>query len=647
MHAVWSAGDLGNAADGVTSFAGIVTFGGPPPARRQEELLAALVARHRPAARAHVRRTPRAVFAQTGTDDATRNGVLFAAASRLDNRAEIAAACGLEAGLGEAEVIRSAFEARGGAGLAQLLGVFALAHWNESARALTLARDCMGFRPLFYHTGDGFVAFASHLSDLLALPDVPRELDERMLANFLALNHREKETTFYRGVVRVPSRSVVQITPGGVERHTYWSPPVGAPPPYARDEDYIERARELFDRAVTRTLRDTPRVAIELSGGFDSSAVAATAARLGLADIHCYTGVPPQGCRPARDGWYLDERSKVEALARMHPSLNVTFVTPRGAHPRQSDPARFFPDLPLAMRNLCNLGWFGQIDDRIAQDEHAVVLTGTMGNMTTSWDGRYSLSALLKQGRLMRMLTEARAIARVKAQSLPRVLAGEGVKPLMPPSVQRAVIRLRGTAPEDVSGHSLLNPDAIEDLDLRRQWRADGFDPTYSARGTSAQVRAHQIFDQLQLSRDVVGMRYQTAGFDTRDPYADRELVEFCLSIPETLYRRNGVARWFGRRLFADRLPRDIVDETRRGEQASNWFELLDARKPVIEDAVERLEASHLASRLIDLPRLKRLIGEWPKDMHEAEDRMKEYRLGLDRAVHVGQFIRWVEGGNA
>jgi asparagine synthase (glutamine-hydrolysing) len=71
------------------------------------------------------------------------------------------------------------------------------------------------------------------------------------------------------------------------------------------------------------------------------------------------------------------------------------------------------------------------------------------------------------------------------------------------------------------------------------------------------------------------------------------------------------------------------------------------ARKPIIVEAAERLEASPLASRLIDLPRLKRLIAEWPSDAVAAEARVKEYRYGLDRAVHVGQFIRWVEGGNA
>jgi asparagine synthase (glutamine-hydrolysing) len=142
-------------------------------------------------------------------------------------------------------------------------------------------------------------------------------------------------------------------------------------------------------------------------------------------------------------------------------------------------------------------------------------------------------------------------------------------------------------------------------------------------------------------------MRAVSGEFEMRDPYSDRELAQFCLTIPEALFRRNGQSRSFARRLFADRLPPEILNEHRRGEQAPNWFESLNARKPVIEEEVSRIEASHIASRLIDVPRLKALVAEWPRDADDAEGRAREYRHALDRAIHTGAFIRWVEGGNA
>jgi asparagine synthase (glutamine-hydrolysing) len=589
-----------------------------------------------------------ALFVQATPQSAARDGVLFAASSRLDNRSEVATAAGLGGDASEAECIQRTFEARGDAGIAKLQGAFAFAHWDAGTAELTLARDCLGFHPLFYHSGNGFAVFASNLADLLALPDVPRELDERMLANFLALNHREAETTFYRGVSRVPSRSVVRLSMAGMEQRRYWAPALDAPPPYRRAEDYIARARELFERATARALRDTPRVAMQVSGGLDSSAMAATAARLGLSEVFCYTGLPPEELRrPARAGWYLSERSKVEALAKMHPQLRVNFVTPRGAHPHQSDPALLFSEIPYAQRNTCNLGWFAHIADAIAADGHKVVMHGAMGNMTTSWDGHLSLAELLGQGRWLDALTEAGFIARGDNRSRLRVLASEGVMPLLPPMVQRLAMKMRGMKPEDASGHSLLRDDIIEELDLRRQWHAQGHDPSYRVRGSSAALRAFMIFDNGQIGRDTVGMYNVDGVRDIRSPFDDRDFIEFCLLVPETLFRRHGVKRWFARQVFADRLPQEILTETKSGEQAPNWFEMLDARKSIIAEQVERLQASHLASRLIDLPRAARLLAEWPKDAAEAQARMKEYRYGLDRAVHVGQFIRWVEGGNA
>lgn len=628
-----------NERPGEVSFVGLVVHNGAPVSRRNEEFLVRALGRGNGSVQ--IQRCPQAVFVQTGLRVAHR-GAPFVASSRLDNGARVSEQTG-----GENEYIRNQFEARGDAGIAELLGAFAFAHWDEPSRTLTLARDCLGQRALFFHVGQGFVAFASHLATLLALPDVPRELDERLLANFLALNHRERETTFYRGICRVPSRTVVRITNKGVAQRHYWSPNFEAQSPCSTEGDYIARARELFDRATARTLRDTPRVAIRLSGGLDSSAIAATVARLGDCEITCYTGVPPVNLKQQlRPGWYLDERSKVEALVRLYPTLNINFIELRGAHRRQSDPARFFPDVPIAIRNVANSGWFAQIDDTLAAHGHRIGFNGDQGNMTLSWDGRFSLAVQMQQGRLLSLLADARVIARNTKRSFPRVLASEAVMPLLPPSLQRVVGRMRGLAEEDVSPFSLLRRDVVDDLDLRRQWREDGFDPLYRCRGTSARLRAHQIFDQSQISRDIVAMQSAVDGIEWRSAYNDRELIEFSLSVPETLFRRKGVPRWFARQIFADRLPPEILGETERGEQAPNWFESLDARKPIIVAEVERMESSRLASRLIDLERLKRLVAEWPSDAREAQARELEYRCALDRAIHVGQFIRWVEGGN-
>jgi len=275
-------------------------------------------------------------------------------------------------------------------------------------------------------------------------------------------------------------------------------------------------------------------------------------------------------------------------------------------------------------------------------------LHGSFGNMTLSWGGAYSLSDLLQSGRLLRLLVEARAVATTTNRSLAAVLGNQAIMPNLPASVHRMIARLRGYDPGDVSRFSLLRHDVIDDFSLKEQWHQNGFDPAFRLRRTSgAQWRAALLFDRNQAIRDHWQMLGTASDLNLRDPFHDRDLIEFCLRVPETLYRRNGVKRWFARQVLADRLPPEILNETKRGEQAPNWFESLDARKADFSEEVGRLEGSRLANRLIDIPRLKRLIEEWPKDAREAQTRENEYRFALDRAVHLGKFIRWVEGGNS
>ena len=83
------------------------------------------------------------------------------------------------------------------------------------------------------------------------------------------------------------------------------------------------------------------------------------------------------------------------------------------------------------------------------------------------------------------------------------------------------------------------------------------------------------------------------------------------------------------------------------GSKAAPGFAAWISGGESIAGEVERLEASPLARRIIDLPRLKRLVDEWPADEHAAIARRDDYRIVLARGIHFGRFIRWVEGGNA
>jgi len=579
-------------------------------------------------------------------------GELFAASARLDNREELGDALGLAprelAGETDAVLVRRMHERWGDAGLARCLGAFAYASWDARARRLTLARDCLGHRPLFFHHAPRRVVFATTLRALLALPDVPRAIDEIELANFLALNQAAERRTFYRGIDRVPSRTLVTIDADGVRQRKYWRPNLDGPP-CAREEDYVERARELLDIAVAAATRDTPHVTIATTGGLDSSAIAATVARLGRADsIRCVTMVPPPDLAvDVASHRYRDERPKVEALGRLHPSLRLQFIVDDRIHPRDRDDTRMFavmgvPNLsPSAQSAALYLG------DAIAGGGPRVLQLGTYGNLGLTWDGTFSLAALLRGHQWLGFLRELRAIAREDDRSRARVLAGDVVMRFSPPWMRRAIYRLRGRDPDSIAHRSPINPAFIAETGLARRWREQGFDPWSAFPGRDgARLRAWQMFDSHQFGRDGLALQDQFMGHEVRQPLADRRLLEFLLSVPEPMFRREGVPRSFARKVLADRLPREIVEERRRGTNGLAWYRALGEKRAEMASDLERLEGSPLARRLIDLPRLKRAMAQWPKDEHAAEPHKHEYAAILTRGIHVGRFVRWVEGGN-
>jgi asparagine synthase (glutamine-hydrolysing) len=649
----------------VSAFAGAVALGGNPLGREIEEAVLRAVAGTR-RERYIVRRARQGLIVQRASSASPRDGApqppstedrtaLFTALARLDNREELGAALGLMPAelraTPDPTLIRRAIERWGDAGVARCLGAFVFASWDGEAGRLTLGRDCLGRAPLFFHRAPEWVGFATSIGMLLSLPGLPRQVDELALANFLAVNlGHDPRRTFYRGIERVPSRSLVTIDPDRLRERKYWTPDLDAPPPYAREEDYLERARELFDQAVATTLRDTPDVAIAASGGLDSSALAATAARLrGGATITCLTMVPPDDMPRFDVGpyKYWDERDKMAALARLHPSLEVRFITPATTHPLEDDDTPIFARAETPILGPAAVGSWAPLCDAAVGAGHRRLLIGALGNFGLSWAGRFALPALLHGGQWARFAREWRANARETDRGLARTLAGNVIAPAAPDWLRRLAHRLRGQDPDSVAYYSALNPGLVAELDLARQWREEGFDPRFGPRDWSgARHRAYRLFDYNQPGRDAVARCAEIHGVELRDPHADRRLLEFLLAVPEPMFCQGGVPRSFARRVLADRLPSEILDERRYGAHAVTWFRSLDARRERIAADIERLEASPLASRLIDLPRLKRLLGEWPRDAQAAERRAPEYRLALARGVHVGRFVRWVEGAN-
>ena len=212
---------------------------------------------------------------------------------RLDNRPELIArlspARGAEAS--DTELLLAAYLEWGEVCTDRLLGDFAFAIWDAGRRRLFCAVDPLGIKPLHYAQVGSLICFASDAVQVLQHPAVPDGYNEAEIAAYLAGCCEDPERSFFAAVHKLgPGRRLVAEN-GSLRAERYWSP---APKEirYPRDEDYADHFREILQQAVTDRMRGAGSfVGIAMSGGLDSTSVAALAQRASTTGIRAYSFV--------------------------------------------------------------------------------------------------------------------------------------------------------------------------------------------------------------------------------------------------------------------------------------------------------------------------------------------------------------------
>jgi asparagine synthase (glutamine-hydrolysing) len=179
----------------------------------------------------------------------------------------------------DVELFAHVYELEGPAGFRRIDGQFALALWDGRRNALVLARDPLGVRSIYYRATPAAVLFASEIKALLAVPDVPVEVDEVAVSHYLTFLTVPGPRTLFRGISKLTAGSTATFTSdGGADVRPFWTL-LQDPIPEVDDERfYVDKVRALHDGAVARRMVNGPIAAL-VSGGNDSSANASIIAR--------------------------------------------------------------------------------------------------------------------------------------------------------------------------------------------------------------------------------------------------------------------------------------------------------------------------------------------------------------------------------
>lgn len=186
-------------------------------------------------------------------------------------------------GHSDTEVLLHAYEAWGIKGLERLEGIFAFALWDSARRRLVLMRDRLGIKPLFYARRGGRLAFGSEIKAVFAGIDADRAPDQQALIEYLWYGNAFEERTIYSGVRAVPPGFRLILEDGQERLEQWWQVEAwldGVTPP-ANPQEAATAVRAAVDAAVSRQLVSDVPVGLFLSGGVDSSSIAAAAAVAG------------------------------------------------------------------------------------------------------------------------------------------------------------------------------------------------------------------------------------------------------------------------------------------------------------------------------------------------------------------------------
>ena len=555
---------------------------------------------------------------------------LIAADVRLDNRSELVSrlrAQDLAANPNDAAILLASWKKWGEAALDLVVGDYACAIYDDEDRTLILARDPSGDRPLFYSRSANGVAFASMPSGLLAIATHQPSLHH--LAAQLAGRPAEGDESVFTGIERVRPGELVRITSTTLARSFHWRPQVhhhDQPGGDRRlsDADYVEQYRTLLTEAVACRLPvDGSSVAAQLSAGWDSNAVTATAARLYRGSVIAFTAAPAdQQLGPLPRGRIADESAFAAITAESHA---IDHVIVRETMPLFDVVRRQSALLQTPVTSAFNLAWWEAIRTR-ARDRGAThLLTGELGNYTLNAGGLRTLAEYVRRAMWRTWWNEARAAARRSDVRWRGIMVNSFGHLLPSPAMGALRARFLDMPAKDATSF------------LRTEWRDQlGRDPVPQAQSSADPYLARLAAIRRSDPGVVRKAAFAQVGIAELDPTADRRLIEFSLTLPPEQLFRGGQSRPLARAALADRVPAAILDMQVRGLQGADWF--LHFRAAEAQEVLEEIEPHAAVRDLLDIPRMKRAIEAWPDRDWNSEHHVATYGE-LMSALAAGIFL--------
>ena len=462
----------------------------------------------------------------------------------------------------DTEVILHQYEEDGTDCVQRFNGMFAFAIWDQSRRTLFLARDRLGVKPLYYYWDGRYFLFASEIKALLASGLIPRELNLQAVWDYLTFRYVPQPECIWSGVHKLLPGHTLALAPGNAAPviRRYWDIPHGSPNPVKRPEEYEEEFTHLFMDAVKKRLIADVPVGILLSGGLDSSAVAAAIARVHNTRLNSFSVA-------FKDSAATDELPFARQVAA-HVGTNHREIIIS-----EKDFCDFLPRLvyyteePLADLAAVPLYYVSGL----AREHVTVVLSGEGSDEIF---GGYDFDRILRRRDLLQTWRRLPLGLRGSAAKVAGLLGEFGRKVASlandstPNNLETHPVNMTNYLTPEEKRAMFQEPLVLDDsLDLVRAEvrRVRGCDYLNQLLYVYCQS---WLVEDLLMKADKMTMAHS---LELRVPFLDYRLVEWAARAPAWVkVKNNGLlqgyqTKWVLRRFSRDRLPASIISRPKQG----------------------------------------------------------------------------------
>ncbi|MBP7474389.1 MAG: asparagine synthase (glutamine-hydrolyzing) [Pyrinomonadaceae bacterium] len=468
----------------------------------------------------------------------------------------------------DTETILHLYEEYGRDCVDHLRGMFAFAIWDSKKQELLIARDRLGVKPLYYVQDDqGNLFFASEIKALLEAGAVKPQINFNALPDQLANHGTSGDETLYVGVKRLMPGHTMVWKDGKLDIREFWDLSFEPKHEPRSDAEYVEEWRELFRKSVEmRLMADVP-LGMFLSGGIDSSAIAAMMSTMVTDPIKTFSV-----------GFREREANEFE-YARL---VSKTFGTDH--HEIVITPKQFFDELPnLVWHEDEPIGFIASVPlyfvSKLAQEHVKVVLTGEGADETLAGYGRYAKALkLLSYGERYESITPSflRDAVRGGVATLPGVLNRKLNRTFLSreSDIENLFFDNFGVFPKRMQRELFSRETKGKIADLNPYARQNGWLEKCDADDVLDQLLyadTKTYLHELLMKQDEMSM---AASIESRVPFLDHKLVEFSARMPREMKLRGNTTKWILREAMKGILPNEILDRPKMGfpVPVGNWF---------------------------------------------------------------------------